>query len=182
MKNILIVFTVLAMATVANAGLRISVNGAVGGDPVVLKPSETAVIDIHAVDQAAAIGGWLLIQGPGAIDAGNPTGLWEQSVANNMPDPPLSEMIAQFEAFGFPGVVDIIEMEVKDIIDPITSPPNAAVIDGLLFHCEELGDVTLTLLDSSSFAMLDQVVIKQIPEPMTLALLGLGGLFLRRRK
>ncbi|MHC4154714.1 MAG: PEP-CTERM sorting domain-containing protein [Planctomycetota bacterium] len=30
--------------------------------------------------------------------------------------------------------------------------------------------------------MYDQVLIHQIPEPMTVALLGLGGLFLVRRR
>jgi len=31
-------------------------------------------------------------------------------------------------------------------------------------------------------AVMDSQIIHQIPEPITLALLGLGGLFLRRRK
>ena len=68
------------------------------------------------------------------------------------------------------------------------------IIDGLLFHCESPTDVTLTMVagtggidystgtDIAEGTILGTVLIHQIPEPMTIALLGLGGLLLRRRK
>jgi len=186
MKNILIMFAVLAMASsVASAGLLISVNGVT--DPaareVTLYPSDTAVIDIHAVDQTESIAAWMLIQGPGGIDASAPTNLFQDSAAKNMDPAELPGTIADLkEFFGYDGVVDIIEMDVKDISDPIDPIPQGKVIDGLLFHCIGEGDVILTLLDGLDFSVLDSLTIHQIPEPITFALLGLGGLFLRRRK
>jgi hypothetical protein len=70
----------------------------------------------------------------------------------------------------------------------------------LVIHCEGNGivDVDLTLHGTSEYSVyastaggtweklteldLGDLVIHQIPEPMTIALLGLGGLFLRRRR
>ena len=43
------------------------------------------------------------------------------------------------------------------------------------------GTIELTLLDAG-FSPLDSMTITVVPEPMTMALLGLGGLFLRRKK
>jgi hypothetical protein len=54
----------------------------------------------------------------------------------------------------------------------------------LLFHCFATGDVTITLWDDSEGydTPQDTIIIHQVPEPMTIALLGLGGLLLRRRR
>ena len=57
--------------------------------------------------------------------------------------------------------------------------------DGLLFtntfHCEGEGDVTLAIVGEDGLVV-DTQVIHQIPEPASLALLGLGGFLLRRRR
>jgi hypothetical protein len=72
-----------------------------------------------------------------------------------------------------------------------TPPPlTGKLVDEIDFHCEAMGDVTLTLVgiydpgtgEAPTLTVMDTQIIHQIPEPMTLALLGLGGLFLRRRK
>jgi hypothetical protein len=36
--------------------------------------------------------------------------------------------------------------------------------------------------DGSTVNLVDSIIVHQIPEPLTLALLGVGGLFLRRRR
>jgi hypothetical protein len=48
-------------------------------------------------------------------------------------------------------------------------------------HCDGPADCVVDLYDASGYTLIDTIVIHQ-PEPMTIALLSLGGLFLRRRK
>lgn len=71
---------------------------------------------------------------------------------------------------------------------------NAGPIVGYYeLHCDGPGDVVVTLSSGSYFGgsmdinygtpdIYGELVIHQVPEPMTMGLLGLGGLFLRRRK
>jgi hypothetical protein len=182
MKNVLIVFTVLAMASVANAAVQLSVNGVV--DPpdstIKLLPSEIAVIDVHSNTPAYAQITYLLMQGPGSISMGPDFWKWEQTVVS-IPSLEKADLLPIFEVdMGYTNITEIIGIDITDASDPFTQP-NGKVVDGLLFHCEGLGDVTLTLFDAD-LNVLDSQVIHQIPEPITFALLGLGGLFLRRRK
>jgi hypothetical protein len=176
MKKLLAVLVVLSLASVANAGLTLS---GVPQDPIM--PSDIVILDISAADYTdpVALMGWIMIQGPGAINATQETG-WEASYAQNIDPATLAEYIPMLADLGYPGVVDIIEFEVKDLTEPFSAPAGT-VIDNLIFHCVAPGDVTLTLSDID-LNVWEQVVIHQIPEPMTLGLLGLGGLFLRRRK
>jgi hypothetical protein len=57
-----------------------------------------------------------------------------------------------------------------------TYNPNSMLMRNTVFHCEGPGDVTLVLVDYETGEVVDTQVIHQIPEPMTVAVLGLGGL------
>jgi hypothetical protein len=178
MKNIFIVLTVLAMASGASAAMKLSVNGQtdVPDSTISMLQSDTVVIDIHA---DATTLGIMVIEGPGSI-SGDPTFIWEQSgVSNPSPDQDLWKEILELD-FGFVDVRQVIDIGIVDSTDPFTQP-DGLVIDGLIFHCEGLGEVRLSLLDVD-LNVHDSLTIHQIPEPITFALLGLGGLFLRRRK
>jgi hypothetical protein len=54
----------------------------------------------------------------------------------------------------------------------------------LMFHCAKPGTVTISLYNSGGDYVTpdDRITIHQVPEPATIALLGLGGLLLKRRK
>ena len=180
MKNLLIVFTVLTMASAANAALFLSVDGV--QDPpdtaITLLPSETAVIDIWGVDHAPGVFylgikagdmGTLSIDNAVIVYAGNKTGI----VFENDPD-----------------IAGFLEIDNPYVLVTLTDvTPEPLQLDGLLvdlidFHCTSgvpENDVSLLLFDGDGNLM-DSQVIHQIPEPITFALLGLGGLFLRRRK
>ena len=110
--------------------------------------------------------------------------LWEQtdlkSYAQTDPDT-LAAYAEGLAGMGYPGVTDIVESVVADLSDPITTP-DGVVVDGIIFKCLEEGDVVLTLTNVDFDTIFDTVTIHQVPEPMTLGLLGLGGLFLRRRR
>ena len=180
-KMLLVVLTVLAMATVANAALtaKISVNGVVDppGTSIILMPSETAIIDIHAWNNVSASSALLVMQGPGLLSKGQ-MWLWEQSTFT-MPSADFAGWKEALEGMGYMGITQIADLDILDLVEPFTTPAGR-VLDGVVFHCEAIGDVTLTVMDLD-MNPLDSQVIHQIPEPITMVLLGLGGLFLRRK-
>ncbi len=64
-----------------------------------------------------------------------------------------------------------------------TGEPPSSVLAGVqyavVFYGEALGSETA---ESDNFGTSDQLAITVVPEPMTLSLLGLGGLLLRRKR
>jgi hypothetical protein len=192
MKKLVVLTLVFGLCSTGNAyTVKISVNGV--ADPpdttINLEPSQWAVIDIHVTDNtgwpSSGIVGFVVIQGAGSIVIPEPPELylWEQSTINKVNWPEPYDTYKDYLEPIYPDITDILEFEIKDTSPPITLPLGR-VIDGLVLHCESyepIGDVTLTLFDVD-LNVLDSQVIHQVPEPMTLALLGLGGLFLRRRK
>ena len=193
-KKILVLVLVCGLASVANAGLLLSVNGSL--DPVdseiTIRIGETVVLDIHG-DNPADVGpaqGYLLIEGPGSINGAtlvhagalsyyNDAGAMAEGVG--LPAGDADGVVALFQEYlARPALTDVSYSFIGDS-PPVDDFVNGLLVDDIIMTCEGLGDVTVTLMDET-FAVLDTAVIHQIPEPMTLALLGLGGLFLRRRK
>ena len=181
MKNILIVFTVLAMASAANAAVLISVGGD-HDDPVVeLLPDDHAVIDIWGDGQTDPYGFMLGVKAGdlGVLTIDNADVLYPGSEADIM-------MVDDAGVAGMMGVDSpFIYIELTDL-SPTPLPLTGVLVDLIDFQCTGFivpppTPVTLLLYDID-LVLVDSQVIKQIPEPMTMALLGLGGLFLRRRK
>lgn len=181
MKKLLVLTLVLGMASLATAGLSL-----IGPDEITLNAGETTVIGIDAGGESLPIGTWILIQGAGSFDVSSVV-LWADSTTSlySVDDPDtLAGYIALLESdFGYPGVVDILETTFQDNNPDVTPNfpiPTGEGLQGLVFTCQGLGDVTLTLM-SLELEPFDTMVIHQIPEPASLLLLGLGGLFLRRK-
>ena len=51
-----------------------------------------------------------------------------------------------------------------------------------VFHCEDVGTVVIQLWEDPDYENVADTLIIHIPEPVSVALLSLGGLLLRRRK
>lgn len=195
MKKLFVLMLVVSLASVASAGLKISVDGVV--DPAdteieLIEGSGTAVIDIWGDGATPSPHApWLFVQGPGSINGSDMvyTGSLalyqdaeEAAIDAGMPGDVAGFLELMAGAVGLEGVTDLGFITLADGAVP-PAPLDGTLVDGIIFHCEGLGDVTLTLLAEDLMTVLDTQVIHQvIPEPMTLALLGLGGLFLRRRK
>jgi len=189
----------------ANAALKISVNGQV--DPqgaVILAPSETVMIDVAGIaPQPGNYSLWLVASPAGA------GGLTGGSIVWPYNDTTLSSFQyytgtdeAHIMLLNGPGMNLGVDSGLFIVAATTIAPTpeyTGTIADGIIFHCNNFNNVTLTLLHviqtdtgevdenfdpifTYSPEIFDTQVIQQIPEPFTMGLLGLGGLFLRRRK
>ncbi len=180
MKNILIVFTVLAVTSTASATMTLVVDNAPHPGSVDVPVGSTLDIGISNDDPEQKGLAFFIHVDPtdlslGAID--DITAAWNN--VNPGPPPIILDMGDLDPAFK-----GIIQVDLSKP-DPFFVIPVGQQAGGMIFTCYDLGDVTLRLMDSPIAAagtVLDTLTVHQIPEPMTFALLGLGGLFLRRRK
>jgi len=199
MKKFICVLVFLALVNVANAGIVDIVISSLNGEPIqptkeiTILPTDVINFDIvYTLNNGGVQEGSvfllskiLLVQGPGTLDWSThtrPTGYWNGDLSSISPDPQN------------PGSA-LLDFAATDIG---TVPPGI-ILDHFLLHCDALGDVLLTLVEtdrtkagmsaetdgSDLYPLVSGpgVIVHQgIPEPMTLTLLGLGSLFLARRK
>jgi hypothetical protein len=182
MKKLLVLLMVLGITSIASAAIELSVDSILGVDEISILPSDTIIIDVYNAGNSLAeygqidfdyyldfydpaeglysLGTWQL--GPAAGDSGDfPSGLKDDSTYTGYQE----LTIGQNWAIGSEEII--------------------GVMGQLELHCEGLGDVYVEVWDARDLSgPMDTLTIHQVPvpEPITIALLGLGGLFLRRRK
>jgi hypothetical protein len=203
MKKLLILMLVLGLATAANAtltGIYLSVNG-----NTITPGSTTGVTMNVCTTMDVDVGGpanynWLgyaVIMGPPGSAGGewgdngnvNPNGYPNAGYYINANYPIVNagglgyahryvEWNGSDDDWGF-------GYELSAAWPPPTHAPGGTEFD-LAYHCSGTGDVLIQLFDSNvgydPASAQDTIIVHQIPEPITLTLLGLGGLLLRRRK
>ncbi len=162
------------MASVANAGLAINVNEAmdtvtITGDGATASPAEA----------------YLLVEGPGSIDGS--TMVYPGSLAEYLDLPGVAALLGSSEAdtltsfrdqLGKPELVDLSFIILADGAVP-PAPLEGTLVEGIgLFGT---GPIVLSLVSSDFVTVFDSKSVP-IPEPITIALLSLGGLLLRRRR
>ena len=187
MKKLLIFMLVLGMASLVNAlptSLQISVNGVdepVDSD-IWLLPTETIELDIWTTAEIYSEGG---LEGYFALGVDPAYGTLTGGVS-------LYPSEAGTVYYSGSGGSYLPSPEAGDFgtigsMQPSGSGMTGVIFDSIIFHCEAAGDAIINLytVDFAAtpvYSLIDSVIIHQIPEPMTVLLLGLGGLFLRRRK
>jgi hypothetical protein len=187
----------MSSAASAAVSLTISVTLDPYGDPIYIEDpidteiwvanSETIWLDIHGlVPSGEYLNVWMIAIGPGSMSGGTVL-QGDGTVYDYHPDDILEGTMTWgdfFASVGYPGVSPMINFVELTAGDPFPDL-SGVLFDEKEFHCEsDQGDVTIYLLnaDTGQYEVLDTLVIHQIPEPMTVALLGLGGLFLLRRR
>jgi hypothetical protein len=188
MKKLLVVMLVLAMASVANAALSLwmTVDGSVVTE-LTIATGDTVVIALVGDGTAAQGVSIMGIVTEGTTGSGT---LSLDSAVITYVGKPSSVMTAfdNGDSFDWTPDGDGVEFVLTNLPPPGPGVDGPAPLDGILvdsmvFTCTGTGDVILALGDSDFGLLMDSAItIHQVtPEPMTMALLGLGGLFLRRR-
>jgi len=174
MKKYVVAILVLCMASLATAGIQLSVNGQPAPDEITIAPSDWVSIDV--MDD-------LLGGRPDFILYTDVYGLAD------LKDPQLGNAAGNFPAtFAGPyaGTETANGIPQEFFVNQAWAVGTAPV-PGVIFlfdlHCAGPGDVLIELWDDRAGydAPVDTLIIHQVPEPATLAILGLGGLLLRRK-
>lgn len=176
MKKLVALLLVLGMSSLASAELIVTVNGAPQPDEIELITSDTIELDLELADGHTAVSvtiDWALSNAQAEFIYGGV----------EFPD-----------AFELPGVTQgepqLYTLEGAQMIGAAIPGP-AVLMKGLIVHCVEATDVVLTVTSDPAGTRVDEEpyqwshtlrIIQKIPEPATMALLGLGGLFLLRRR
>ena len=175
MKRIMVVLIVLSLAAVANAGLLISVGGQIDPlYPIALTSGQTAAIGIYSDGGELADGvGYLVVSGPATAGIAGASHYVSEGSIDVVGSGPF------YGAVGF-------DLKDADTENPLFLP-SGTLVDYIPLVSNGTGQIDLELwFDETSaggqLRLMDTQVFNMVPEPMTIGLLGIGGLFLRHRK
>jgi len=189
MRRVLGGVLILLFASFAQAGLIFTLNGEPQPDSVYLRPSEIIELDLELGE-----GQNILAFTLDYILSNDQARFITDGASGSYPDlPPMTDI----EILWQPWLGEVLINEPQHVritsgqlFNPLEGP--VVLMKELYVHCLDTTDVILdivvggtTIVDGETIptgTLLHTLTIHQIPEPMTIALLGLGGLFALRRK
>ena len=165
MKKLIVAMLVVGLASVASAGLALDVF--VDGAPYADNVSAGSVVTLNFKD---TVGG-ALMGGFGAVNIGIDQGTFTSVTAH-----------PGTLGNGFTGAADGAGFAVTgDMTYMFTPAPADNVVLSIVFEATGT-PIEVAVAGGYNAADISGLSTTLVPEPMTLGLLGLGGLFLRRRK
>jgi len=176
MKKLLVLLMVLGLASSAQATLSLTMDGSTAPTSTTINVDDTITIGISSDDQSfyTAYIELSTTNWPDVTDKAEL--LFGTGVASGIGN--IGVVTTDYYGDGSAVRIDVGSNAVPNDVVP-------GIQYSLDLHCLGLsdfaGDVIIGLYDSGE-TPIQTMAITQVPEPMTLALLGLGGLFLRRRK
>jgi len=187
MKKLLAMLMVLSMAAMASAAVVINVD--MGADTE-LAAGDTAAISIVATNEQSPSDLYLFVTDGsfGTVSGGSVVWSDFSATAGEMTlhDGAGDQHVNAVHQYGWPDATQTYYISLTGNTNPLTM--NGTVVNGITYRAEIAGDSTIILgyfVDDGQdgfLAVSDTVVMHKVPEPMTIALLGLGGLLLRRRR
>jgi hypothetical protein len=183
MKKLLVLMLVMGVASTANATYSLVSSAGDTLDPTGAMYPNITVIGIYNDTAGAGQGFMTIVTVPGDA-ASQALGGWTGNATIN--EPPSVAGAGENTYLGVidpgTGVGEVDAWLSNMAAVPTLDPWGTGILAGYELICRDLGDVTVTLLADDFETVIDTMTIRQIPEPITFGLLGLGGLFLRRRK
>jgi len=170
MKKLLAVLLVLGMGSMASATIRLSLNGQPAPEQISIPESETIMIDV-----TTDVGGNMLIY----LDVGMRSEGGYQ-VGTPVPGPALGDSESRYISpwYDYQGYDEI---EITAAWAQGSTPQSGKIME-FPFHCTGPGQVVVILYNPDLTEADRMNIFLAIPEPMTMGLLGLGGLLLARRR
>jgi len=176
MKKLLVLAMVLSMASMANAALTLTVGGSV---------DEGAATSFDITNPGGTIGDmgvyYVTVDnsstGTGSFDIGAVTQVYMGGGTNIGIDDSSDDL-------GALNAMAAIAMGITDNVNNPQLVPTGNIFTGVKLNGLTAGDVVVKVFDGAlnEIGSYDVTVTSIVPEPMTIGLLGLGALALRRRK
>jgi hypothetical protein len=174
MSHGVVLLAIFSMASVANANLVFNINEA--GDTITISGDG---------ETAAPVAAYLLVEGSGSISGGNVIYSGSLAAYDDLEAIAASlwmsteETLDAFRDFlSKPDLVDLSMITLADGAIP-PAPLQGTLVDNI--RLTVTGPVVLTLV-SDDFATVFDTKIAHVPEPISLSLFALSGLFLLRRR